>query len=110
MEIIKSREDISNLFSLGKRYHTPYLTLIILPNDQHGLQGRVAFVAGKKLGGAVWRNGAKRRMREICRLDGGGIPGFDTVFVAKGRLLAAPYEQVSRAYRDLVRRKLAKDE
>lgn len=105
MEIIKSHEDISNLFSCGERRHTPYLTLISLPCEEHDHPGRVAFVAGKKLGGAVWRNGAKRRMREICRLAGGPRQGYDTVFVAKRRILDVPYRDVERAYAELVRRR-----
>lgn len=102
MEIIKSREDISNLFSCGERRHTPYLTLIIKSHGEHDRGGRVAFVAGKKLGCAVWRNSAKRRMREICRLNGGEWEGYDVVFVAKRRILDVPYDTVQRAYCDLL--------
>lgn len=105
MEIIKSREDISNLFSCGERLHTPYLTLISLPREEHDRSGRVAFVAGKKFGGAVWRNGAKRRMREICRLAGGPREGHDTVFVAKRRILDVPYQAVEQAYTRAVNKK-----
>ena len=56
------------------------------------------------MGGAVWRNGAKRRMRELCRLAGGPRQGYDTVFVAKRRILDVPYQTVERAYADLVRK------
>ena len=50
---------------------------------QHDRNGRVAFIAGKKLGNAVWRNKAKRRMREACRSVGGPFPGYDVAFVAR---------------------------
>ncbi|WP_165248545.1 ribonuclease P protein component [Adlercreutzia sp. ZJ141] len=83
METITSKQEISDLFSSGKRFHTPYLTFIVLPTKRHDLNGRVAFIAGKKLGNAVWRNRAKRRMREACYLAGGPWKGFDVVFLAK---------------------------
>ena len=64
--------------------NTPELSLIVLRSEkQHGPDGRVAFIAGKKLGNAVWRNRAKRRMREACREVGGPFPGYDVAFVAR---------------------------
>lgn len=97
METIKSRGDISDLFSCGKRLHTPYLTFIVLPTKQHGQQGRVAFIAGKKSGGAVWRNGAKRRMRALAYDFGGPWEGYDVVFLARAPILKASYSKVSKA-------------
>ncbi len=92
METIKSRKDFSDLFSNGKRLHTPFLTLIVLP--QHDHSGRVAFVAGKKFGNAVWRNASKRRMREICRALCGPWINYDVIFLAKSNILEASYSKV----------------
>ena len=61
MQTIKSSTEISQLFSTGHRLHTPYFTVIVGVQDdkqsnyeRHGHSGRVAFIAGKKLGNAVW--------------------------------------------------------
>ena len=104
LETIKSREDISDLFSCGKRLHTPYLTFIVLPTKQHGRQGRVAFVAGKKLGNAVWRNAAKRRMRAVCHELGGPWTGFDVVFLAKSSICRGSYSKVLTACDETLKR------
>lgn len=104
METIKSREDISDLFSNGKRLHTPYLTLIVLPTKQHGPRGRVAFIAGKKLGNAVWRNGAKRRMRAVCRELGGPWSDLDVVFLAKSGICKCSYSKVLTACDETLKR------
>ena len=99
MDTIKSSSDISFLFANGKRIKTPYLTLIVGESDvsQHGPNGRVAFIAGKKLGNAVWRNKAKRRLRAVCQQCGGPWPGYDVIFLAKSSLTDASYSKVLKA-------------
>ncbi len=95
LDTIKSSEEISLIFDKGRRFNTPYLTLIVLRNEeQHGQHGRVAFIAGKKQGNAVWRNRAKRRMRSICGEINGNITGYQIVYLAKQKLLQEKYDVV----------------
>ena len=66
--------------------------VIALRNEkQHDLRGRVAFIAGKKLGNAVWRNAAKRRMRALCRDLNGPFPGYDVIFLARSTVVDSCY-------------------
>ena len=45
--------------------------------------------------GAVVRNRARRRLREVCRLSGGNLKsGYDLVVVARSRALSAPFSQL----------------
>lgn len=105
LDTIASSADISVLFAQGKRSHTPYLTLIVLRNEkQHDPSGRVAFIAGKKQGNAVWRNAAKRRMSEICRASGGPWKGYDVIFLAKSGIMKADYSKVLAACADAVKK------
>jgi len=74
----------------------------VLKHEKHGCDGRVAFIAGKKLGNAVWRNRAKRRMRAICRDLKKTWPGYDVVFLAKSRILTSSYTKVLVSCNDAI--------
>lgn len=75
---------------------TPHVSLIVLKHeDEHDHNGRVAFIAGKKLGNAVWRNRAKRRMRSLCQLNGGPFEGYDVVFIARRKTNDVPFEELN---------------
>ncbi len=91
---IKSSAEISDIFAHGKRYNTSAVTLLVTQTSQHGPSGRVAFIAGKKNGNAVWRNRAKRRMRALCYDLGGPWPEIDVVFLAKRKTNTASYSKV----------------
>lgn len=60
-------------------------------------QVRIGFTASKKIGNAVLRNRAKRRLRALARevLHPVARPGWDYVLVAR------PNETVTRSYADL---------
>jgi ribonuclease P protein component len=57
---------------------------------------RVGFTATKRIGGAVERNRAKRRLREAARLllPSFASPGFDYVFVARGGVTSRPWPRL----------------
>ena len=57
---------------------------------------RAGFTATRKIGGAVVRNRAKRRLREAARLllPQHGRAGCDYVFIARGGTTARPWERL----------------
>jgi ribonuclease P protein component len=67
----------------GRKAARPGLVLQALPQPAGGL--RLGFTATKKIGNAVARNRAKRRLREAARLTLGEAPpaGWDLVLIAR---------------------------
>ena len=57
---------------------------------------RIGFTATKRIGGAVERNRAKRRMREAARLVAPlhAKPGCDYVFIARGGTVGRPWARL----------------
>lgn len=83
MNIIKSSEQISELFSQGKKVSSKEIRIIYKKHDeQRGPCGRVAFIAGKKLGNAVVRNRSKRVMRAAAHEVGLPACGYDILLMA----------------------------
>ena len=65
----------------------------------------MAFVAGTKIGNAVTRNRAKRRLREAVRPLFPKIPkGFDFVFIARGNITDAAFTDITQAVQDVLKR------
>ena len=77
----------------GTAYRGRYALLIVLARP--GEPTRVGFVAGKRgVGGAVQRNRARRRLREIVRRRWLRVTGrgYWMMFVAERAVLDAPHE------------------
>ena len=64
---------------------------------------RLGLTASTKIGNAVQRNRARRRMRELYRLHP-LHPGYDVVLVARGRTLTASWAELTAAYLRLCRK------
>jgi ribonuclease P protein component len=81
---ITSSTEIDALFKQGRRASTDLLAVIALPTpERRGPEGRVVFIAGKKLGGAVLRNRCKRVLRAAVRRAGGAWEGYDVALIAR---------------------------
>lgn len=92
---IKSKRDVERLFQYGKRSSSSLVNVIYFqnPSNKVGIS-RCAFIAGKKLGNAPFRNRCKRVMREAFKEVGDIKPGFELVFIARKNIAFARHEKV----------------
>lgn len=72
----------------------PAFVLLVKPAGHPG--PRVGFTVSKKVGNAVVRNRARRRLREAARLllPEAGIVGADHVFIARPRETEFPWDEL----------------
>lgn len=103
MHTITSHIEIDRLFAGGRRVSNPALLVLALKNeDGRAAEGRVLFVAGTRLGGAVLRNRSKRVLREAARRASAPWPGWDVALIARpGTATAKPDELDSSLMRAL---------
>ena len=102
LERLRKRADFLRA-ARGKRVVTPAFILQIRARDDHDGPMRVGFTCSKKVGNAVARNRAKRRLREVARLvlPQNGRPGTDYVLVGRAEVTAArPFAQMLSDMRD----------
>lgn len=84
------------LYQRGKSVVTPTMVVYATPNRQGFC--RLGITAGKKVGGAVERNRAKRRIRELFRLEQPRLKGYDFCIVARTFTVTAPYHKLVRDF------------
>ena len=86
--VLNKRADFVKASS-GFRHGTPGFHLQARPRGQD-IGVRVGFTCSKKVGNAVARNRAKRRLREVARLvlPTHGIHGWDYVLVGRANVTA----------------------
>ena len=66
---------------------------------------RYGFTVSTKLGKAVVRNRARRRLRETVRLEEGNLtPGWDIVVVARSKAVDASFDELTRSYLSLAKK------
>ena len=94
---VKENYEFRRIYRKGKSVVTPYLVLYCQKNRQG--KTRLGVTVSTKLGKAVIRNRARRRLREVWRLH---LPqmqsGWDIVLVARGRCVDASYQKIEKAY------------
>lgn len=85
MRTITVPRDVDRLFREGNRASRHTIVVLSVPTDESRdpSKGRVIFIAGKKLGGAVFRNRSKRVLRAACRRVGGPWAGYDIALIAR---------------------------
>jgi ribonuclease P protein component len=101
---LRRPEQFSRVRREGRSWETPLLILNAAPSRRRA--PRCGFVVGKRIGGSVERNRARRRTREAVRLVLPYVaPGWDLVFVVRSPAVATvPFTELRAAVEHLLRR------
>lgn len=96
---LKKNSDFHRLYSRGKSEVTPYMVIYCRKNRLE--VNRVGYTVSTKLGHAVVRNRARRRLREVYRLNADKLKtGYDLVVVARARCVHGEFKKMERAFID----------
>lgn len=94
---IKENRLFRRIYHKGRSAVTPFLVLYCRPNSLG--HNRLGITVSTKLGGAVVRNRARRRLREVFRLAQPQLrQGYDVVLVARSRAVSGPYDKLTAAF------------
>jgi len=103
-ESLRRPGDFDRLFASGRRAADRLLVVISAPGEPD--RTRVAFVVGKRVGGAVVRNRLRRRLREALRALRDRLPpeGLDLIVLGRQPAGAASYGQLAASLQRLLTR------
>jgi ribonuclease P protein component len=120
LTILARRADFLRVAGRGTKWATAGLVLQACPRSAEGASGpgesgatvsatptiRVGFTASKKVGGAVVRNRARRRLRALARevLAQEAAPGYDYVLIARAETATRGYADLQKDVRSALKR------
>jgi ribonuclease P protein component len=93
VERLKRRVDFLRVAGARRKWAMPGLVLQARRRDDQGGASRVGFTASRKVGGAVARNRAKRRLRAAADrvIPAHGKSGYDFVLIARAGTAGRPF-------------------
>lgn len=94
---LKQNHEFRRLYSKGKSAVSPYFVIYCRRTGRP--VNRLGITTGVKLGNAVKRNRARRRIRELYRThERGLLTGYDIVIVARTRVIYGQYAELERSF------------
>lgn len=94
---LKKNHEFRRLYSRGASAAASGLVIYCRKNRLG--HNRLGVTVSTKLGGAVVRNRARRRLREVFRLNGEKLKqGYDVILVARYRTAGMPWKELNGAF------------
>ena len=94
---LKQNYEFRRAYNKGRSGVCPYVVIYARPNRSG--KNRLGVTVSTKLGCAVARNRARRRLREVYRLSQPRMKkGFDIVLVARSRTVTGSYHELTQSY------------
>ncbi len=100
---LKQNHEFRRLYQKGKSAVSPYFVIYCRKTNRP--VSRLGITTGVKLGNAVKRNRARRRIRELYRThEEGLLPGYDIVIVARTRVIYGRHPELVRSFRQQMKK------
>lgn len=100
---IKENYEFRRLYAKGKSAVAPSVVVYCRKNGRG--HNRLGVTVSTKLGHAVVRNRARRRLRELFRLSQANMAqGYDVLLVARGKTARIPHKYLQRDYDGAMRK------
>lgn len=98
---LKRRADFLRVAAARRKWAAPGLILQAAPQPEASIPEddiRVGFTASRKVGNAVKRNRARRRLKALVRemIATGANPGLDLVLIARTATVDRPFDDLRR--------------
>ena len=94
---LKQNHEFRRLYNRGKSAVSPYFVVYCRKTNRP--VSRLGITTGVKLGNAVKRNRARRRIRELYRTrEEKLLPGYDIVVVARTRVIYGRYADLAHSF------------
>ena len=94
---LRSRGEFTSVQKGGRRVAGRLLTLLAQPNTLG--RDRLGIIASRRVGNAVIRNRAKRRLREVFRrLPPGASRTLDLVAIVRSDMADAPFTAIAQEF------------
>ena len=102
---LTKRADFLRVQRANMKYVTPSLVMQVAPNNKIGHNHhRIGFTASKKIGNAIKRNFAKRRMRALVYRQSKELgEAADYVIIARQALLVRKFSVIEVELKDAIR-------
>ena len=100
---LKQNHEFRRLYNKGKSAVSPYFVIYCRRTGRP--VNRLGITTGVKLGNAVKRNRARRRIRELYRThEGELLTGYDVVVVARTRVIYGRFAELERSFDQLMKK------
>ena len=105
LERLHTSTDFNRVLKNGKKLKTVFVNIYVLKRKDNNEIRRLGLITSRKVGKAVVRNTAKRRLREIFRTNKHKLtPGLDIVFILKPQIKLTGYSELKKTVLDCLKK------
>lgn len=98
IEKLHGTTDFNRVLKSGRKLKTFFVNIYVLKRKGNDEIRRLGLVTSKKVGNAVCRNKAKRRLREIFRTNKHKLTkGLDMIFISKPAIATVDYDKLKNS-------------